>query len=107
MNHDPASDPRVNVVIDDGRSFLAAGRNDALYDVIVSEPSNPWISGVSNLFTVDYWKIARSRLKDDGVFCQWAQLYEMSPRNVKILLRSFSRCFRTRTPLPPRICRPT
>ena len=93
VNHDPESDPRVHVVIDDGRSFLAAGRNDPLYDVIVSEPSNPWISGVSNLFTVDYWKIARSRLKDDGVFCQWAQLYEMSPRNVKILLRSFSSVF--------------
>ena len=93
VNHDPAADPRVHVVIDDGRSFLAAGRGDERYDVIVSEPSNPWISGVSNLFTVDYWKIARSRLKDDGVFCQWAQLYEMSPRNVKILLRSFSSVF--------------
>jgi spermidine synthase len=96
VNHDPAHDPRVRVVIDDGRSFLGAKRGDKdaeRYDIIVSEPSNPWISGVSNLFTVDYWKIARARLRDDGVFCQWAQLYEMSPRNVKILLRSFSSVF--------------
>ena len=91
VNHRPEVDPRVHVVIDDGRSFLARG--DDRYDVIVSEPSNPWITGVSNLFTVDYWRIARARLADDGVFCQWAQLYELSPRNVKILLRSFASVF--------------
>jgi spermidine synthase len=94
VNHHPELDSRVRVVIDDGRSFLSTRHvKDDLYDAIVSEPSNPWIAGVSNLFTVDYWKIARARLKDDGVFCQWAQLYEMSPRNVKILLRSFSSVF--------------
>ncbi len=94
VNHEPEKDPRVHVVIDDGRSFLASSRRpEDRYDAIISEPSNPWISGVSNLFTTDYWKIARSRLKDDGVFCQWAQLYEMSPRNVKVLLRSFSSVF--------------
>ncbi len=94
VNHAPEKDPRVHVVIDDGRSFLAASRKEEdRYDAIVSEPSNPWISGVSNLFTTDYWRIARARLKDNGVFCQWAQLYEMSPRNVKILLRSFSSVF--------------
>src|SRR5205823_9955703 len=63
------------------------------YDVIVSEPSNPWITGVSNLFTVDYWQLARARLADDGVFCQWAQLYEMSSKNIKIILKSFAQVF--------------
>ena len=53
----------------------------------------PWISGVSNLFTTDYWKLAKSRLADDGVFCQWAQLYELSQPNVKTLLRSFVSVF--------------
>ena len=66
---------------------------DDRYDVIVSEPSNPWITGVSNLFTIDYWKLAKSRLADDGVFCQWAQLYELSPVNIKTLLRSFATVF--------------
>ena len=45
------------------------------------------------MFTVDYWNLARSRLADDGVFCQWAQLYEMSSKNIKTLLHTFSQVF--------------
>jgi spermidine synthase len=90
-NHHPELDPRVRVIIGDGRNFLT--QKDDKYDVIVSEPSNPWITGVSNLFTVDYWKLARSRLADDGVFCQWAQLYELSSKNIKTLLATFSSVF--------------
>jgi spermidine synthase len=90
-NHHPEQDPRVSMFIGDGRNFLT--QRDDKYDVIVSEPSNPWITGVSNLFTIDYWKLARSRLADDGVFCQWFQLYEMSSKNVKTVLRSFASVF--------------
>ncbi|MCU1283473.1 MAG: hypothetical protein JWM53_7019 [bacterium] len=90
-NHHPEADKRVQIRIGDGRNFLTQASDK--YDVIVSEPSNPWITGVSNLFTVDYWKLARSRLADDGVFCQWAQLYEMSSSNVKIILKSFAEVF--------------
>ncbi|HEY2745112.1 MAG TPA: fused MFS/spermidine synthase [Polyangia bacterium] len=90
-NHHPERDPRVQIRIGDGRNFLTQASDK--YDVIVSEPSNPWITGVSNLFTVDYWKLARARLADDGVFCQWAQLYEMSSKNIKVILRSFAEVF--------------
>ncbi len=90
-NHHPEQDPRVQIRIGDGRNFLTQASDK--YDVIVSEPSNPWITGVSNLFTVDYWKLARARLADDGVFCQWAQLYEMSSKNIKVILRSFAEVF--------------
>ena len=94
VNHRPDEDPRVRVVIDDGRNFLTrSSGDDDRYDVIVSEPSNPWITGVSNLFTRDYWELARKRLRDDGVFCQWAQLYEMSPRNIKTILHTFAEVF--------------
>jgi spermidine synthase len=96
VNHRPDENPRVSVILDDGRNFLGrASRDDARdrYDVIVSEPSNPWITGVSNLFTRDYWELARGRLADDGVFCQWAQLYEMSPANIKVLLGTFASVF--------------
>ncbi len=91
VNHRPAANPKVRVIIGDGRNFLSQG--DDRYDVIISEPSNPWITGVSNLFTRDYWQLAQRRLADDGVFCQWAQLYELSPRNIKAILRTFSEVF--------------
>ena len=91
VSHLPSKDPRVRVIIGDGRNFMTQSRER--YDVIVSEPSNPWITGVSNLFTIDYWQLAKSRLTDDGVFCQWAQLYELSPVNIKTLLRSFASVF--------------
>ncbi len=90
-NHHPEQDPRVRIIVGDGRNFLT--QSDSKYDVIISEPSNPWITGVSNLFTLDYWKLARGRLADDGVFCQWAQLYEMSSKNIKTLLHTFAQEF--------------
>lgn len=92
-NHHPEKNDRVRIIVGDGRNFLSQRPDEPKYDVIVSEPSNPWITGVSNLFTVDYWKLARARLADDGVFCQWAQLYEMTPPNIKTILRSFAEVF--------------
>lgn len=91
VSHLPSQNPKVRVHIGDGRNFMT--QSDSRYDVIVSEPSNPWITGVSNLFTVDYWRLAKSRLAEDGVFCQWAQLYELSQPNIKTLLRSFVSVF--------------
>jgi spermidine synthase len=91
VNHQPDKNPRVNVLVGDGRNFLTQG--DDRYDVIISEPSNPWITGVSNLFTRDYWQLAQRRLAGDGVFCQWAQLYELSPKNIKTILRTFGDVF--------------
>jgi tetratricopeptide (TPR) repeat protein len=80
------------VIDDDGRNYLAATRRR--FDVIVSEPSNPWLTGVSDLFTRDHFRIAKRKLKPQGVYCQWAQLYEISPENVKILYRTFAENFR-------------
>jgi tetratricopeptide (TPR) repeat protein len=80
------------VIGDDGRNYLAATRNR--YDVIVSEPSNPWLTGVSDLFTRDHFSIAKRKLKPDGVYCQWVQLYELSPQNVQSIYRTFAENFR-------------
>jgi spermidine synthase len=85
-------EPRLQVIADDGRNYLAATRKH--YDVIVSEPSNPWLTGVSDLFTRDHFRIAKRKLKPGGVYCQWAQLYELSPENVRILYRTFAENFR-------------
>ncbi len=91
VSHLPSHDPRVTVIAGDGRNFMT--QSQSRYDVIISEPSNPWIAGVSSLFTVDYWRLAKSRLAAGGVFCQWAQLYELSQPNVKTLLASFASVF--------------
>src|SRR5207245_1024565 len=83
VNHAPTRDPRVRLHIGDGRNFLF--QSPDRFDVIISEPSNPWITGVSNLFTAEYWHMAHGRLAPGGVFCQWAQLYEMSPLHIKTI----------------------
>lgn len=88
---DPLDDPRVTVHMEDARTLLAHGAG--LYDLVISEPSNPWIAGVNNLFTVDFYRRVRTRLAPDGVFCQWVQLYELSPRTFQSLIASFTTVF--------------
>jgi len=83
-NHRPLQNPKVTARVGDGRNFLTQ-RSDK-FDVIVSEPSNPWLTGVSNLFTREYFKLVKTRLAEHGIFCQWAQLYEMAPWNIKTIL---------------------
>lgn len=82
---------RLEIINDDGRNYLAA--TDRMYDVIISEPSNPWITGVSDLFTIDHFEIASRRLREGGIYCQWVQLYEMSPENIKVIFRTFAQVF--------------
>ena len=90
-NHWATRDPRVHLVEGDGRTFLAAVAHP--YDLIVSEPSNPWITGCSNLFTVEYFRLVARHLAKTGTFVQWLQIYEISPRNVKVILATLSAVF--------------
>ncbi len=85
-NHRPHESPKVTLRVGDGRNFLGQ-RTDKL-DVIVSQPSNPWLTGVSNLFTREYFQEVKTRLAPGGIFCQWAQLYEMAPWNIKTIYRT-------------------
>ncbi len=82
---------RLTIINDDGRNYLAS--TDRMYDIIISEPSNPWITGVSDLFTIDHFQIAKRRLRPGGVYCQWVQLYEMSPENIKTIFRTFAETY--------------
>jgi spermidine synthase/tetratricopeptide (TPR) repeat protein len=91
LNHNPLADPRTRLILEDGRSHLTY--TNKVYDVIVSEPSNPWMAGVSNLFTVDFYKLVRNRLAPDGVFCQWLQLYEIREDIFKTMLASLHEIF--------------
>jgi spermidine synthase len=69
-------DPRSQLHIDDARTFFSAGQKK--YDVIVSEPSNPWVSGVSSLFTRQFYRFLTRHLEKDGVLVQWMQTYELN-----------------------------
>ena len=91
VNGEPEKDARTRVVYDDGRNFMKATKRR--YDVIISEPSNPWISGASALFTREFFEILKSRLKPDGLSLQWIQLYELSSRSIKALWRSYASTF--------------
>ena len=90
-NGTPLLDQRLELVLGDARSELK--RRKTKYDFIISEPSNPWLTGVSNLFTLDFFKIARSHLSEDGVLCQWFHLYGMSEESTKSLLATFQEVF--------------
>lgn len=87
----PLDDPRVSLLVEDARAVLS--RAGPRYDVIISEPSNPWITGVSNLFTLEYWRLGAARLNDGGVFCQWVQLYGLAPSELRTLVRTFTAVF--------------
>ncbi|UCH34997.1 MAG: fused MFS/spermidine synthase [Armatimonadota bacterium] len=90
-NRDVFADPRFRVVFADARNYLAAGRRR--YDVIISEPSNPWFGGTASLFTVEHFQALRDSLADDGVICQWVQLYEMSPQDLRSVVATFVKVF--------------
>jgi spermidine synthase len=85
------ADPRLELILEDGRQHLLhSGRR---YDVIISEPSNPWIAGVNNLFTTDFYRRVQSALRPGGTFCQWVQFYELSEQAQSSLLSSFAEVF--------------
>ena len=69
------ADPRSHIVFEDAKTYFST-RNEQ-YDIIISEPSNPWVSGVSSLFTTEFYRLVRRYLKPGGVMVQWFQLYEI------------------------------
>lgn len=84
LNRGVLRDPRVHIYLDDGRNFLLTSREQ--YDLIVSEPSNPWIAGVATLFTDEFYREVRARLKPGGILVQWVQGYAIFPEDVRMVL---------------------
>ena len=91
INNRPLDDPRTNLIIDDARSFLRVTPNR--YDIIVSEPSHPWVPGVANLFTQEFFELGRARLKDDGIWVQWVQIYQLSTESLRSVLATYHKVF--------------
>ncbi len=84
-------DPRVNLIVEDGRNFLLG--TDRLYDVISLEPPNIFTAGVVNLYSVEFYELARSRLKSGGIMMQWVPTIETSADDRARLLRAFAEVF--------------
>ncbi|MFQ5703998.1 MAG: fused MFS/spermidine synthase [Gemmatimonadales bacterium] len=93
INRRTFDDPRSRFVIEDAKTyFAAAGRK---YDIIFSEPSNPWVSGVSSLFTTEFYGHVTRYLTDDGIFGQWIHLYEIDDALILSVLAAMNQHFGT------------
>ena len=90
-NRDILSDPRVRLTVADGRNILLSRRR--LYDVILSDPSDVWVAGVGNLLTREFYTLARSRLRPQGVMVQWFHMHSLPADQLKLLVATFQSVF--------------
>jgi len=79
-------DKRSQIIIDDAKSYFSTNRKK--YDIIMSEPSNPWVSGVAALFSKEFYQFVPEHLAEDGLFVQWIQLYEITPELVASVIKA-------------------
>src|SRR5262249_31979051 len=91
VNHDALANPKVHITIGDAREMLLTTRER--YDIIASEPSNPFRAGIASLFTVEYYRAAANRLTDDGVFVQWVQGYEIDAPTLRTIYATLAAVF--------------
>jgi spermidine synthase len=84
-------DPRSRLHVEDAKTFFAS-RNER-YDIIISEPSNPWISGVASLFSEEFYRSVRGHLKPGGLLVQWLQLYETDLDLLASIFKAMSASF--------------
>ncbi|MFT6519512.1 MAG: spermidine synthase [Candidatus Azotimanducaceae bacterium] len=90
-NYHVLSDPRTHIYVEDGQSFLSTAPHR--YDIIISQPPNPWIAGVGGLFTVEYFEKARDKLNNGGLFTFWFHAYEQSDEAVRLITRTAGAVF--------------
>ncbi len=91
VNHGPLLPPNHDMRVDDARRFLRV--TPKTFDVITSEPSNPWMSGVAPLFTQEFFRLASEHLAPQGVMCQWLPIYGMSTELVSSVMKTFHSVF--------------
>ena len=91
QNYDVLNDPRVEVIFDDARHFIAT--TDEKFDVITSDPIHPWLNGSAALYSAEYYELVKESLNPGGVVAQWVPLYETSEAAVKSELATFMQAF--------------
>ena len=90
-NSQALDDPRTRVIVGDGRIHFML--SPSRYDVIISEPSNPWMAGIASLFTREFFESARDNLEPGGVLCQWAHTYDISNGDLRSIVATFLSVF--------------
>jgi predicted membrane-bound spermidine synthase len=91
FNHDALRDPRCHTAIEDAKTFLKTTQRQ--YDVIITEPSNPWMAGVAAVFSREYYEDCKARLKPDGIVAQWVQTYETDDATFEMVVATFGSVF--------------
>ena len=82
---------RVQAIHTDGRNYLLTSKEK--FDIIISQPADPWVNGASQLFTKEFWELGSKHLKENGLFCEWIQLYSITPEYLAVLVNSFKEAF--------------
>jgi spermidine synthase len=90
-NNNCLNDPRTRIIVQDGRNHLVLTRHK--YDAIISEPSNPWMAGLANLYTLEFFKTVKEHLREPGIFVQWIHSYEMDWDTFALVGRTFAQVF--------------
>lgn len=91
VNRDVHQHPKVRIIVDDAKSHLLSTTDT--YDVIVSEPSNPWMAGVAGVFTQEFYRNCQERLATNGLMIQWVQAYETSDATFDMVLATYASVF--------------
>lgn len=91
MNQQALQNPKLRVITGDAREILLAAHEK--YDLVVSEPSNPYRAGIASLFTKEYYEAAASRLNPGGMFAQWVQAYEVDDRTIRTIYATLGAVF--------------
>jgi len=84
-------DPRAHIYIEDAKTYFSTYRKT--YDLIISEPSNPWVSGVAGLFSEEFYRVINRYLNQGGIFAQWVQLYEIDISLLASIVKAISNNF--------------
>ena len=90
-NHNVLDNPKLRIIINDGRNFLLT--TNETFDVITADPIHPWFRGAGYLYATEYFKLASEHLRPGGMVCQWLPLYELTPENVRSVVRTFQEHF--------------
>ncbi len=92
FNYNVHENPKVIIHI--GDAFRILGRSRKKWDIIISEPSNPWVTGVDLLFTQEFYRLAKEHLSDNGILVQWAHIYSANEQMIGMILNTVRSQFR-------------